>query len=363
MLRKIIVATAFLSFAAYSSAEQLNGNAPDINWVVKSPIPISDKAFVKDMETLKRQPDIARRDPSKIPQILTLLSNTIDGSEYPEYFNSTALDISNALLASAVAENDPQLQMDVIENYIVNLFPKTGIDPGLIKFVGRSLEIAEYNHNEDLLGRINSAFFSAKTPVNYSKEQWLLQHGMLEHAYKLASVNLLYIDDYLWLSSQVKSDKQVAPILPVTLATHYTRLLIKSVQAKNYKAGKKLGKTYMDKIYPEMGYSAKSTDMISNILVLGLLSQDEQVSNQAMRDFVENANFNRARNPIFLFNIACYYARHGDKAKMLEAVEMSINYGHKRESFLSDSDFKAFKADPEFTQLVATATQSKQFES
>lgn len=362
MLRKIIIGVALVLFAAHSHTAPLSEKGLDASTAAKGPAPVFDKKVAKDMEFLRSQPDIARRDPSKIPQIMALMRDRIDGSENPEYFNRIAVDVSNALLDSAFAENDPQLQMDIINNYIVNLFPKTGIDASLTKFVGRSLEVAEYNHNEDLLDKINRAFFSTKTPINYAEEQWLLQRGMLDHSYHLASVNLIYINDYLWLSSQLRSDKQAEPNLATTLATHYTRLLIKSLKEKNYKAGKRLGKTYMDKIYPVTGYSGKSTDVISHILVLGLLSNDEQVSSQAMRDFVENANYDRARNKIFLFNIACYYARHGDKANMLDAIKLSINYGHNRESFLSDSDFKAFRADPEFGQVVATATQGKQNE-
>lgn len=42
-----------------------------------------NKKSNKEVEVLINQPDNARRDPTRIPQILTVLRTTIEGSEHP----------------------------------------------------------------------------------------------------------------------------------------------------------------------------------------------------------------------------------------------------------------------------------------
>lgn len=57
---------------------------------------------------------------------------------------------------------------------------------------------------------------------------------------------------------------------------------------------------------------------------------------------------------VLLFNIACYFARKGDKASLLEYTARSIKKGQDRTRFEEDGDFAAYQNDPEFRILFET---------
>lgn len=323
---------------------------------------IFDKKFMNEIKILKEQSDIAVKDVTKIPEVLTLIRDTIHGSEYPENFNLMAIDISDTLLNTAISVNNAQLQVDVIKNYVENLLPETGIYVNPMRFVKRIADLAEYNRDEALMADISRAFFGETTTIDYVDSQFLLEPGMLDYSFRYAMFSSAYTYDYLWLSTQVTKNNINLKQLATTLATHYTGLLITAIKSENSKLAETISKTYMDKIYPVTGYSEKSTDVISNIIVAGMLTKNESLSSQAITQFVNNMDYKLTENKLLYFNIACYYALHGNKERMLEAITASIQYGQDKKAFLSDSDFSAFKNDPEFAATVNAAVALKGFQ-
>lgn len=57
---------------------------------------------------------------------------------------------------------------------------------------------------------------------------------------------------------------------------------------------------------------------------------------------------------VLLFNLACYFAKKGDKASLLEYATRSIKKGQDRTRFEEDSDFAAYQNDPEFRAVFET---------
>ena len=115
----------------------------------------------------------------------------------------------------------------------------------------------------------------------------------------------------------------------------------------------------MGTVYPSFGYSEKSTDVISNILVTGLITKNKDILNQVMSKFISNPNYDKGSNNVLYYNIACYYASIRDKNKMLGAIKSSIEFGQDASKFLKDADFEAFRNDPDFLTTLELSKQAK----
>lgn len=315
-------------------------------------LPIFDKKLIQDIKVINEKFEAARKDPSQIRDTLALMQTMVNESAHPKQFNHTIDHAAWFLLNAAISANDVGLQIDVVNSYVVNLFPKVGPTSGLDDFVKRAVDLAASSRNEALLRNISYAFFNSKTIIDYDKNQWLLESDMLEQSFRVAMLNSLYVTDYLWLSTKVFSNNMEIEKLSPVIANHYTKLLIKALTEKKYPQAIQLSKTYMDKIYPTTGYSEKSTDVISHIIVTSVVAKNAELATQVMTQFVNNTKYNLGSNSILYFNLACYYAIKGDKPKMLESIKSSIQYGHETESFFRDHDFNAFKTDPEFIAAV-----------
>lgn len=294
----------------------------------------------------------------KIPAALALIRQVVNESEYPEQFGNAVKDASWFLLNGAKSAKDTQLQLDVINNFVMNLFPKTDVSPGLVDFIQRAVDLGMAVSNEELIGNINNSFFNPKTTINYDKNQWLLERGMLDQSFKTAMFNSIHTDNYIWLSSKVFANNMDIKRLSPIIANHYTKLLIKSLQEKNYDLATKLSDKYIDSIYATIGYSEKSTDVISNIIVAGAVTNNEKLLDRVMSQFINNPNYDKGGNNVLYYNLACYYAVRGDKTNMLSAIKSSIEFGHNTAAFVNDSDFQSFKSDPEFVAITSVATEA-----
>lgn len=53
-------------------------------------------------------------------------------------------------------------------------------------------------------------------------------------------------------------------------------------------------------------------------------------------------------DPVLAYNLACWHAVNNEKAPMLKMIKICVNLGKEESQFLADSDFDAFKNDPDF---------------
>lgn len=287
-----------------------------------------------------------------IAPALVRIRKIVDASEYPSKLSSSVVDASWFLLNGAIAAKDEQLKLAVVNNYVVHLFPKLGDAPPSADFIQRAVNIGLETNNDELLSNINKAFFSPQTTVNYAKNQWLLEDKMLEQAFKMAIYNLAYADNYSWLAAKVSTNNMNIEQLSPDIANHYTKLLIKSIKEKKFDTATNLSDSFMDVIYPSIGYSEKTTDIVSNIIVMGIVTKNEVLLERVMSKFVNNKDYNKGNNHILYYNVACYYALRGDKENMLAAIKSAIEYGHDTDPFTKDSDFHLFKHDADFLAVL-----------
>ncbi|HWV14463.1 MAG TPA: hypothetical protein VN030_03445 [Cellvibrio sp.] len=313
---------------------------------------IFDKQLINDIKTINTQYDIARKDPQKIPQTLELMRKIIRSTPYPTQFKSLAEDASWFLLNSAIEAKDQQLQLDVVNTYILDLFPLTKVNAGLDDFVERAVTLAEKTNNQDLQKNIARAFFTENPALDYRQSQFLLERTMLDQAFRLAMLNSTYIENYQWLSEKILSNNAEMAELAEKTATHYTRLIIKSAKENNYQNAKSLASFYIQKIYPTTGLDQKTSDLLSNALAVGVRSKDDSLINEVMSFIAAHPPVTEIKNHLLWFNIACYYSLQSNKEKLLEAARRSRQDGQPMEKFLTDEDFKAYRNDDEFLKAI-----------
>ena len=326
----------------------------------------SESLFIFDQKLIEARDAIAKEHKpyglegppaESIPAALMRIRKIVDESEYPSKLSSSVVDASWFLLNGAISAKDEQLKLDVVNNYVLNLFPKMDDVAPSADFIRRAVDLGIDTNNDALLSNVNNAFFSPKTKVNYDKNQWLLEDKMLNQSFKTALFNLAYAENYIWLSSKVFANNMNIEKLSPEIANHYSKLLLKSLNEKKLDMATKLSESFIELIYPTIGYSEKSTDVVSSIIVTGAVTKNEKLLERVMSKFVNNQNYNKGNNNILYYNLACYYALRGDKANMLSAIKSSIEYGHDTVSFTKDSDFDVFKNDADF--LAALEPKAK----
>jgi hypothetical protein len=57
-------------------------------------------------------------------------------------------------------------------------------------------------------------------------------------------------------------------------------------------------------------------------------------------------------HPVLLFNLSCFEARIGNKHGMLHFAERALERGKLPDQFRKDSDFEAYRQDPDFEALL-----------
>lgn len=94
--------------------------------------------------------------------------------------------------------------------------------------------------------------------------------------------------------------------------------------------------------------------LASQGIYLGLNSKNQNLSNKIIKLFVDHPGFDLAKetNRSFLFNIACYYATHKNKAEMLQVIRRAIDLGKNPQEFLKDTDFTAYWQDADFLKAL-----------
>lgn len=317
---------------------------------------IFDKQLISDIETINTQYDIARKEPEKIPQTLELMRKIIQSTPHPTQFSSVVEHASWFLLNGAIEAKDQQLQLDVVNNYIVDLFPLTKVNPGLDSFVERAVRLAQETNNPELQKNIAQAFFTDNPAINYHESQFLLERTMLDQAFQLAMLNSLYIENYQWLSTRVLSNNAEIQELAGKMATHYTHLMLKSIKENNYHTAKLLAVFYLEKIYAVTGFDKKVTDLLSNALAVAVRTKDTPLTSQVISFIETHPPVLETKNHILWFNMACYYSLQKNKPKLLDAMRRSLGDGQTKEKFLTDEDFKYYREDADFIKVIEKKT-------
>lgn len=145
-----------------------------------------------------------------------------------------------------------------------------------------------------------------------------------------------------------------ANLRPFNVSSPVVRLILKRLEAHDGERAADLYTSYIKRVYPHLGPHHKTTDVASMALVISLVYNKPDVAESAINTLLGGAEMNmkELQNEILLYNLACYYARHGDKPKLLEAAELAVSQGKTADQFLKDSDFTDYRADPDFLEAI-----------
>jgi hypothetical protein len=118
---------------------------------------------------------------------------------------------------------------------------------------------------------------------------------------------------------------------------------------------------FIEKIYPTIvAYKSqpdiqKSIDVLtSNSLGNAIILKDDRLRKKIYDQILGGSNFDlkTIEHGTLLYNLACDYALHKEKPRMLEAIKQAIARGTKPESFRQDTDFAVYHDDADFLKLV-----------
>ncbi len=187
------------------------------------------------------------------------------------------------------------------------------------------------------------------------------ESSALRTEYNKAYKKQIPLEDFLNYTKKLAEKSQHVKEYAFRFADYTTKIMIQNIKENDFVNAKKIFYHYINNLLPLAGDDRKSTDVASNGLVLGLLSKDEAL-NHTIFDKLLGSDFqiHSIDNEILLFNIACYYATHNDKKKLLPAIRQALFLGKPVESFLSDSDFKAYWEDEDFKALMNTTKLDKE---
>jgi hypothetical protein len=133
-------------------------------------------------------------------------------------------------------------------------------------------------------------------------------------------------------------------------ADYTTKLIMARLKERDFETAKAIFMNYIDHVIPYTGLSPKSLDVASNALVIP--QRDDIFVKIEQHILGEGFDIGTIEHPTLLYNLSCYYALSSDKPKMLRAIELSMQHGKRREQFLADADFDAFKSDLEFLAVL-----------
>jgi hypothetical protein len=163
-----------------------------------------------------------------------------------------------------------------------------------------------------------------------------------------------YMNEALFLtkSSQHKTDQAYY------FANYTTKLLIKLINQKKYTLASNVFHHYVKYIYPVVGHHDKTYDVASNALVLGIISKNEKITELVFeRLLTKNFDVTQIEDEMLLYNLSCYYALKKDKPALLASTKQALKQGKLPESFLRDNDFKFYREDKDFINIIKSTNK------
>lgn len=184
-----------------------------------------------------------------------------------------------------------------------------------------------------------------------AEEQRALELQPLQAAYEGVENNTASVGQFLDVAQDIIAKTAHPKEHGFAFASLFTKLTIKYVKARNYADAGAVVRTYIDKIYPRTGMDEheKSKDFASNALVFAVATKNEELAKTILSELLgKRYDISTEKNEILAYNLACYYALHHDKEKMLAAVRRAVELGKKKQQFIADADFKDYLADKDF---------------
>jgi hypothetical protein len=186
--------------------------------------------------------------------------------------------------------------------------------------------------------------------------------------YHRALGEVRYVSDYIALardiatnSPYVKEQDALLNQLSAGLILEYTGNDRKDGYGE---AAGKMFYHYVGDIFPRIGKDETRADMAqnyasitSNSLGYALRTNNDDMS-AVLFEKLLGPHFDvvAVKNGTLLYNIACYYARHKDRASLMLATREARLRGKPAEQFMVDADFRDYVNDADFLRVLKAST-------
>lgn len=231
-----------------------------------------------------------------------------------------------------------------------------------IEKVGASLSILLRNDKESI--RLKNTKFVTVAPRYLTDKKMFTQQfekGKLKIEYDAALKDGKNLQTYLDLSADIAANSPYVKEYFVWMSGYANDLINDRMGKKDYKEAEIIINHFIDKLLPHTGKVGKSAEetgnievIASNSLALAMMIKDENLSTRIFENLLGSTDFNIAalNNATLSLNVACYYATHKNKNKLLQATKQALLRGKKAEAFMKDTDFKEYWNDPDFLKVL-----------
>jgi hypothetical protein len=148
-----------------------------------------------------------------------------------------------------------------------------------------------------------------------------------------------------------------APIITEHVVKHFLELIEKG----DMRRAKEVFYDYVHQLLPDIREQQSNDEsVIYNItvfasqgLMLSIRTGDITLEKTIFEEVIEpDLDLSTQTNATFLYNLSCYYSLHNNKPKLIVAMKRALELGKPPEQFQQDSDFKNYRGDSDFKQLL-----------
>lgn len=233
-----------------------------------------------------------------------------------------------------------------------------------VQEVGARLFISLRNEKEAL--RLERTKIVSVKPEYAGRDKAMLllkyEKAKLWMDFERASKDKKYLLEFLQAMIEVAEGNQQVLEHGVLLTQQVNQLINIYTTMKDYDAARQVIENYIHKIYPQLiragverSEGGKNLEVIaSNSLSVAIILQDTEFQEMILDSLLgKNFDLLALENATLVFNVACYYAVHGQKQKMLSAARRSLQLGKKPEQLKEERDFSAYLEDEDFRQILS----------
>ena len=165
---------------------------------------------------------------------------------------------------------------------------------------------------------------------------------------------------FLQTAQDLAQDLQRAQDVSSDITHAYAQLINHFNGQRDFASSSRLVRHYLDQVYPHVGKYHRDDKEVYNVGVIAsqtlafALHTNERDLAEAVMATLIGAGFDPAlqTNGTLMYNLACYYALTGDRARMLQAIARARHLGKPPSQFLQDADFGRYRQDAEFLQAI-----------
>lgn len=169
---------------------------------------------------------------------------------------------------------------------------------------------------------------------------------------------------FLQAAQDLAQDLQRAQDVSADITHAYAQLINHFNERRDFAPSSRLVRHYLAQVYPHVSKYRRDDKEAYNVGVIAsqtlafALHTNEPDLVEAVMATLIGSGFDPAvqTNGTLMYNLACYYALTGDRARMLQAAARARSLGKPPSQFLQDADFDRYRQDAEFLQVVNAAS-------